>query len=225
MRWAGKKTAAFLLASVTSVGLALPAWAGGNDHDDHDGGGGGTPPDEATCEQCMKGMHAMRGRGGGDGHKHMSLVYQPYWSMSRDAIYTLVGLEMVKQDSRGWKGGFGMASGMNLGVSGQTNAFHYGGGIFGKDFTAGAFSLTTGVLLGFGRTADILPAVLPAGITNFYMFGVAAPRVGIAWTPYRRLEIGLEGTYLFTTNPNVGNGIGAMLRVSSISWGGRRHHH
>lgn len=224
MRWSGKKTAAILLASATSVGLALPAWAGDNDQDDRDsvGGGGGTAQGGTMSMHAMHGMHATQGMG--LGHKHMTLVYQPYWSMSRDAIYTLVGLEMVKQDSLGWKGGFGMASGMNLGVSGQTNAFHYGGGIFGKDFTAGAFSLTTGVLLGFGKTADILPAVLPAGITNYYMFGVAAPRVGIAWTPYRRLEIGLEGTYLFTTNPNVGNGIGALLRISSISWGAGRHH-
>lgn len=164
----------------------------------------------------------MMGRGAG-GHKHVNLVIQPYWNMSQDALYTLVGMEMLKQDSLGWKGGFGMYGGLNLGVTNQSNTFHYGGAIFGKDFTAGPLSLTAGVLVGLGKTANILPTVLPAGITDFYMFGVAAPRVGLAWTVYDRMELGIDASYLFTSNPNVGNNPALSLRISSISWGRRGH--
>jgi hypothetical protein len=163
-------------------------------------------------------MRMMRGMRGG-GHKHFNMVVQPYWNMNQDAIYTLFGMEMIKQDSLGWKGGFGMYGGMNFGITNQTNTFHYGGGLFGKDFTAGPLSLTTGVLLGFGKTANILPQVLPSGISNYYMFGVGAPRIGLAWSVYDRMEIGLDASYLFTTNPTIGHSPAVSLRLSTISWG------
>jgi hypothetical protein len=201
-----------IVLGTAGLGLAPPAVA--HDHDSD------------ACERCEK---VMRQRGGGSGmrmmggmsagHKHADLVIQPYQSMTRNALYTLIGMEMVKQDARGWKGGFGMYGGMDLGVTNQSNLFQYGGGLLGKDFTAGPLSLTTGVLLGFGKTSDILPAVLPAGIQNTYVFGVVAPRVGLAWRVYDRMQIGLEASYLFTSNPNVGNGPAVGLRFSRISWG------
>lgn len=198
-----------IAAGTTFLGLTPPAVAHGGDCADcamtMPGGGGGM---------------RMMGRGGG-GHKHFNLVIQPYWNMRQDAIYTLAGMEMLKQDSLGWKGGFGMYGGLNLGVTNQSNTFSYGGAIFGKDFTAGPLSLTTGVLVGLGKTANLLPALLPAGITNYYMFGVAAPRVGLAWTVYDRMELGIDASYLFTSNPNVGNNPALSLRLSSISWGRR----
>ncbi len=174
------------------------------------GGGGGMDDDD------MRMMQAHRASGG---HKHFNLVVQPYWNMNQDAIYTLLGMEMLKQDSLGWKGGFGMYGGMNFGVTSQTNTFHYGGAIMGKDFSAGPLTLGIGALLGFGKTANVLPAVLPAGITNYYMFGVGAPRIGLAWTLYDRMEIGLDASYLFTTNPTIGNSPAVSLRLSTISWG------
>lgn len=184
----------------------------------------------AACEDCemerpgggggMPGMRAMRMmKGASLGHKHVDLVIQPFVSQSRSAVYTLIGMEMVKQDALGWKGGFGMYGGMNLGVTSQSNVFQYGGGLLGKDFTAGPLSLTTGLLLGFGKTSDILPTVFPAGVQNTYLFGVAAPRIGLAWTVYNRMEIGLDASYLFTSNPNVGNGPALSLRFSRIGWG------
>jgi len=183
----------------------------------------------AGCADCKMSLRDLEGGGGGDmmrggggGHKHFNLVVQGYRNMSQGSTYTLLGMEMLKQDSLGWKGGFGMYGGMDFGVTSQTNTFHYGGAILGKDFTAGPISLTTGVLLGLGKTANILPNVLPAGISNYYMFGVAAPRVGLAWTVYDRMEIGVDASYLFTTNPNVGNNPAVSLRLSTISWG-RRH--
>gem|GEM_PF-2409958 len=206
--WAG------IAVGTACLGLASPAVAHGADcadcemsmRDDVGGGGG-----------MRDGMRMKRGHGGG--HKHFNLVVQPYWNMNQDAIYTLFGMEMLKQDSLGWKGGFGMYGGMNLGITSQTNTFHYGGAILGKDFTAGPLSLTTGVLLGLGKTANILPAVLPAGINNFYMFGVGAPRIGLAWTAYDRMELGIDASYLFTTNPNIGHSPAVSLRLSTIGWG------
>lgn len=208
MKRAALQAAAWIVAGGMGLGTAFPAEAQNRETGEAPGvpGGGG-------------GHHGMM-REAHAGHKHWSLVVQPLWSQSRNQIYTLAGMEMIKQDSRGWKGGFGMYGGMNLGVTNQSNTFHYGGGIFGKDFTAGPLSLTTGVLVGFGKSADILPAVFPAGVQNFYMFGVAAPRVGLAITPYDRLELGLEATYLFTSNPAIGNGPAVLARVSTISWGG-----
>ena len=208
------KVMAGIAVGTACLGLAPPAVAHG-----------------ADCADCEMGMRGNMGGGGampmrqrhGGGHKHFNLVIQPYWNMSQDAIYTLVGMEMLKQDSLGWKGGFGMYGGMNFGVTSQTNTFHYGGAILGKDFTAGPLSLTTGVLLGLVKTANILPNVLPAGISNYYMFGVAAPRVGLALTVYDRMEIGVDASYLFTTNPTVGNNPAVSLRLSTIGWGRRGH--
>ena len=208
--------AAGIVAGSVGLGWSVPAVAHGA---------------EMACPDCERGMDDMGGGGGmrGDmrmmhgqasaGHKHFNLVVQPYWNMNQAAIYTLFGMEMLKQDSLGWKGGFGMYGGMNFGVTNQTNTFSYGGAILGKDFTAGPLSLTTGILLGLGKTANLLPALLPAGINNYYMFGVGAPRIGLAITPYNRMELGIEATYLFTTNPNIGNSPAVMLRLSSISWG------
>lgn len=212
--------AAGLAVGSACLGLAPPALAHGNDcsvcvqamGDEDYGGGGGRRMDR----RMMRAAH-------GGGHKHFNLVVQPYWNLNSDQIFTLLGLEMVKQDSLGWKGGLGMYSGMNLGISTQTNTFSYGGVIFGKDWTAGPLSLTSGVLLGFGRTANILPDVLPSGISNFYMFGVAAPRLGLAWTVYDRMEIGVDASYLFTTQAGVGHSPAVSLRLSTISWGRRGH--
>jgi len=218
LKRAALKPAIGLLVGLSCLAMPMPVMAHGAASDDAGtlsrpipGGGGGF------------GRMARADKTGG-GHKHFSLVTQPYWNMSQDAIYTLFGMEMLRQDSLGWKGGFGMYGGMNFGVTSQSNTFNYGGGIIGKDFTAGPLSLTTGVLLGFGKTANYLPAVLPAGVNNVYLFGVGAPRVGLAWTVYRRMEIGLDASYLFATNPNVGQGPALSLRLSSISWGGRGMH-
>lgn len=217
MRIASLGTALGLGCILTSASLGWAPPAEG-----HDGNKAGE-----TCEDCMREMRregSMRPmrmmREAPTGHRHVDLVIQPYWSVSRGAVYTLVGMEMTKQDALGWKGGFGMYGGMDLGVTSQSNVFQYGGGLLGKDFTKGPFSLTTGVLLGFGKTADILPAVFPAGVQNAYYFGVVAPRIGLAWTVYNRMEIGLDASYLFTSNPNVGNSPALSLRLSRISWGG-----
>lgn len=208
--------AAGIVAGTVGLGWSSPAVAHGGEMDcpecerrmDEAGGGGGMHGD----------MRMMHGRAHA-GHKHFNLVVQPYWNMNQDAIYTLFGMEMLKQDSLGWKGGFGMYGGMNFGVTDQTNTFHYGGAILGKDFTAGPLSLTTGVLLGMGKTANILPQVLPSGINNFYMFGVGAPRIGLAITAYDRMELGIDASYLFTTNPNIGHSPAVSLRLSTIGWG------
>jgi hypothetical protein len=214
------KLAAGIAVGAACLGLAPPAVAHGGDGDCPEcesrmmGGGGGMDGDRRM----------MKAHRGSAGHKHYNMVIQPYWNMNQDAIYTLFGMEMIKQDSLGWKGGFGMYGGMNFGVTNQTNTFHYGGAIMGKDFTAGPLTLGIGALLGFGKTANILPAVLPAGINNYYMFGVGAPRIGLAWTVYDRMEIGLDASYLFTTNPNIGHSPAVSLRLSTISWGGHHGH-
>lgn len=207
-----------VVAGTVCLGVAIPALAHGGECPEGPSrmmrGGGGGMRGEACPQHCP--MHAR--------HKHVNLVVQPYWNMEQDNVFTLFGMEMLKQDARGWKMGFGCYGGMDFGVTTQTNTFRYGGAILGKDFTAGPVSLTTGVLLGFGKTANILPNVLPDGIRDFYMFGVGAPRVGLAFTLNNHVELGLEASYLFTTNPNIGHNPAVSLRLSHIRWGKGYHH-